>query len=61
MSDEKSIELPVFPHGSIWRDSLSYKKEDECYDFYIMLQGEWKYCGRYEHYTRIDFNQMVSK
>lgn len=35
--------------GFIWRDVFSFKKEDEKYDFYMML-GKWTFMGRFESF-----------
>lgn len=36
-----------YPKGSLWKDSSSYKKEDNKNDYYMRFE-EWKFIGRYE-------------
>lgn len=39
-----------FP-GSIWQDTSSFRKDDECYDFYMKFPKEWRFYGRQRRFS----------
>jgi len=47
-----------YPNGTLWKDSSSYKQEDEKYDFYGMYKNSWTFLGRFRNFLEVEWGAI---